>query len=699
MYPHQKLDWSASRLETRLNEAPNDRDARLELGRIYLSRGLYHGGGEQQCAQALAVARRLMQDNQDSARDSADALIVAGTALVGMDRPESAQKYLDEALKMDATRPDLHMALGAMYRAQGDRQTALRHLDLAVRGSPESWEVHLLLGRTLSEQARRGGSRAEGRAEGRAESRMIERSQYHLVQALKIGPPPELLHPLMRDLGLLCLQTGRYVEAEKLFVRIRENPKYALVARKYLGQVAFGLGKYKNAIQHFRHYLEERSDDAHTLAQVAMCYLQLEERERAREAAERALLLEPGLVAARHILGCTFLESQQIQEAMRIFRETLQEHPEDMLSYVELTRMRRQIGDAGWLQKALHAEVSSHDRLPFGGGEAAPRNFTRRRIGVLLKELRAGGPSAIQSVLSSVELSDDEGLRFALWEAASSMAAEHVGQSVAARMKEPGKHFSVGLARSALSAADFIPEPALTMGLSLSPDDVKRAAVERRGNGTDVAQHRRMIDAENELARAWQAILLLSVASRRSRSGRALLQSWAGATGGDPDLHAAVQVGLAILGEPEATRALLKRAQERGATVIVERLLAQVTPPAARAEPRPISGKNADKDVHCSVCGRTTGGDCTHLMSGTSAVLCNVCVSELQSSRRPPAAPDGATCDLCGRTHFEARALYRQGGDRQGGGVRRVVDVCTECVDLSSGLLERDEVDRFLREW
>lgn len=674
VYPHQKLDWSASRLEARLAEAPDDKAARLELARLYLSRGLYHGGGELQCSTALHAARRLLQDDPESV----DALIIAGTALIGMDRTETAQKYLDEALKLDASRPDLHMALGAMYRAQGDRSTALRHLELAVRGSPNSWEVHLLLGRTLSEHARRTG-----------ESRLSERAQYHLVQALKIGPPPELLHPLMRDLGLLCLQTGRYAEAEKLFVRLRENPKFSVITRKYLGQVACGLGKYKNGVQHFRHYLDEHPDDAGALSAVGQAYLQLGEIEKARESCEKALLLDSHLLSARHTLGCTFLEEKLPQDALRIFKDTLQEHPEDMTSYIELARTRRGMGDIGWLQKALHAEVASHDCLPFGGSPNSPRTFTRRRIGVLLDELRAVGPTIIPTVLAAVDLSDDEGLRFSLWEAACNMAQGHVADQVAARLKESGRTFSVGLARNAMAAAAAIPEPALTAGLSVTVEDVQRAAVERRGNASDLNAHRRILDAEREHARAYQAVLLLSIASRKSRSARQLLQNWS--TQADPELNVAVQVGQAMLGDADASRALSKRAQERGASAIVERLLSQVSPPVVRADPKPISD---GRDVHCSVCGRTTGGDCTHLMAGTRSVLCNVCVGKILAERRNLTAPDAATCDLCGRSHFEARGLYRYGG-----GARPRVDVCSECLDLSSGLLERDDVERFLANW
>ncbi|MEN9785176.1 MAG: hypothetical protein RLZZ299_440 [Pseudomonadota bacterium] len=668
MYPHQKLDWSAARLEARLAEVPDDVDARLELARIHLSRGLYHSAGDAACSQALQHARRILQDSATHA----EALVIAGAALVGMDRPETSQRYLDEALRVDPDRADLHLAMGAMYRGLGDRHVALRHLEIACRLSPDSWEVHLLLGRTLTERARQVGGR-----------RLVERSQYHLVRALKLDPSPDMLAPLMRDLGINCLQTGRYAEAEKLFVRLREHPRYAAQARKHLGHVAFALGKFKNAISHYRHYLEAHGDDVNALTQVGMAYLQMDELDRAREFCNQALLLAPDHLPARHALGCTLLEEGQVTEALKLFKETLEDHPEDTASYVELVRTRRRAGDSQWLQRALAAEVGAFDRLPLTGGENAPRTFTRRRIAVLLDELRAIGPSSVPGVLESVDATDDEGLRFTLFDAACTMAANHVADEVGVRLREPGAHYGGALARAALASASFIPEPTLTAGLNVTMEDIQRMAVERRGNASDLAAHRRNVEHERDVARAYQALLLLAIATRRSRSARQLLDGWNDA---DPELLVAVQAARVISGDEDAAKALLRRGQERGAAPLVERFLAMVTPPGGRGEPRAVTGGGAD--VHCSSCGRT-GKECTHLMAGTRGVICDVCVGDIARNRRNIVAPDDAVCSLCGRTHFESRAVYRHQG----------VDVCADCLDLSMGLLEREEIDRFLASW
>ena len=76
-------------------------------------------------------------------------------------------------------------------------------------------------------------------------------------------------------------------------------------------------------------------------------------------------------------------------------------------------------------------------------------------------------------------------------------------------------------------------------------------------------------------------------------------------------------------------------------------------------------------------------------MVGTNAAVCNHCMIEVGQHRQSLAADEHANCSLCGRTHFEARGMYSYNG----------VSICSECVDLSLGQLEREEVDRFLTAW
>ena len=76
-------------------------------------------------------------------------------------------------------------------------------------------------------------------------------------------------------------------------------------------------------------------------------------------------------------------------------------------------------------------------------------------------------------------------------------------------------------------------------------------------------------------------------------------------------------------------------------------------------------------------------------MSGSDAVVCDRCVIQIGQHRKSLQADERSNCTLCSRTHFEARGVYSYNG----------IDICSECLDLSLGQLEREEVDRFLAAW
>lgn len=666
MFPHQKLDWNLGRLESEVREKPDDPAVRLAYGRALLSKGLFHGGGEQACAQALRQAQRVLKD--DSA--NGEALVLAGSALVGMNRPERARPFLDEAIRQVPDRSDLHLALGAMCRTEGDRARSIAHFETACRLEPEAWEAHFYLGRALAEQARLA----------QHARLLVERAQFHLVRALRAGPAPDLKASALKDLGVTCLATGRYAEAERIFQRLREHPRYRQRARYHLGKVAYSLGKYKNAIHHLRTYLDDAPPDTGAWTTMAQAFLQLGELQRARETCNQALLLDPDYVEARYTLGCTVLEEGDPTEAARIFRLNLRDHPDHVPSYLEIARIRRKADDVRWLTRALNAEVGDFDRLPPFQGDQDPRYHTRQRISVLLDELKAMGPSSVGVVLGAVGRTRSEAVRFQLWEAATALAASQGADEVALKLRDPGRTFSKGLGRQAHATAHLLPEPVLTRGLAVGDEDLKREAVDRYGPAPDVASHRLNVERARQEARTYQALLLLAIARRQSRAGRSLLSRWAETA--DPEMATVARIGLSLYGDPDAIGAIRQVARARGVSLQVDPLLEALAPPRQAGAPRPLDPSDS---AHCTACGRTAR-EARHLMAGSHAVLCDPCMLHVGRHRESLPAREGARCALCGRSDVEARGLYHYAG----------VDVCRSCVDLSLRLLEREEVDAYL---
>ena len=667
VFPHAKLDWTISKLEEKVQAEPDDLDARLELSRCILSRGWFHGGGEADCNEALGLARRVLQDDPTAVT----ALVVAGSALVGMERPDAAEKYLTQAFAAEENRADLRMAIGELESLRNNLGQAVRNFETACRMASDSWETHLLLGRALL-----------ALTISNPQARLLERASYHFVRAMRLDPSPDQHPQILRDMGICCMRTGRTKEAQRFFIRLRENPDHAAEAKFHLGVVAYETGKYNNAIQHFRQYLRECPDDTNVLARMALAWFQMGEFSRAREACNKALLIDPEHLQARYALGCTLLEEGDPMEATKVFRETLADHPEHMPTYIEMVRTRRHTQDPSWLVKALESEVGTFDRLP-PGGQIDARAVTRERIGTVLDEIRDVGPSMLPNVLASIDRTQDEGLRFQLWESACTMVLGAVADAASSRLREPSKHYGPGLGLEALSAAAVLPEPVLTSGLKLEESDIKKAAVDRHKVADDVSVHRENITTERRRARAYQALLLLAIGVRRSTAGKGVLVRWADQA--DQDLATAAWAGLAMYGEPVATAKLATHAANQGASAPMDRMLRYVVPPTTNAKPRIVA---KDDTVRCSTCGRTAS-EVSYLMTGSHAVVCDRCVIKIGQHRHSLEAPEHAACMLCSRTAFEARAVYSYNG----------VETCSECLDLSLGQLEREEVDRFLAAW
>jgi len=677
MFPHDKLDWHLSRLEKRLEDAPDDAGTRLEFATASLSKAWFHDGGEVWFNKALTQARRVLQQDPSGP----GALVVAGASLVGLGRTEPATRYLDDAIRIANDRADVHLAVGAMHEHDGNRHQAVREYEFACRLAPEDWEPNYLLGKLLWMRAQDLGG----------PMRLIERSQYHTVRALQLAPSSASTTSLVYHLGITCMHTGRFPDAHKLFTKLLEEDDYRVRAQYYLGLAAYQLGKYKNAVLFLRQHIKKVPDNPRVHARLGMCYLQLGEISKAREACNRALAVDPSDLQARWTLGCALLEEGNELDAVRTFKGILADAPDHTQAFNELVRIRTANRDTNWLKQALRTEVGAHDRHPLtatrdnpdmvGKTTIHPRRITRERIETLLLAMRAGEVNAVPTILESMNLTTDEGLRFNLWEASLDHVAALRAKEAHHRLHLAGRNFSMNAGREVLALASALSEPMITQGLDLAEEDLSRAAVDRHGPAKDVRDHRIAIDKERREARAWQAMLLLALGSKQSRTARNLLVRWASEA--DDDLAFAARSGLAMLGDDEAIDALQKRARARGAANLVDAMLTQINPPRERYRPRPITG---DSELHCSTCGRR-GSEVGHILKGGSGAICDRCMTDTARDRRSLKSDDpGLHCALCDKNELEARSVYAYRG----------VAVCNECLDNSLGLLEREEIERYL---
>ena len=413
---------------------------------------------------------------------------------------------------------------------------------------------------------------------------------------------------------------------------------------------------------------------------MALAWYQLEDYQRSREACHQAMLVEPFNLMARHVLGCSLLEEGDPNEALRIFRETLKEKPDHMPSYIEIVRTRRIAGDFHWMHQALKVEVSNYDRQPLGG-ELDSRQMTLDRINVILEQFHETGPTSAAAILRSIDYTQDESLRFLLWETACDMVENHFSTDTSNALSSSGHNYSIDLGEAAACLGSAIPEPILTSGLNITEQDLQRAATERYPPAHDVLQHRQNLDKERNIARAYQALLLLAIAVKEEDTGRNLLNEWV--ANADTEMAYAARMGLAIQGDETATKELKKEARSRDKLDALKKLTATIKPLNEEMPRRLVK----DENLRCKTCGRSSD-KVSHMLTGGSVIICCDCVSDLWKNRNELIAPDNTICQVCYNTLFEAEGMF----------LFREVKICSECVQFSLGMQEREAVETYFSE-
>ena len=217
LFPHQKLDWTLQRLERQLEETPGDAEAQLRYAMSQWIRARFGTGAEDDFSRALAVAREVLQQRPGDAA----ALIISALCLVGLQRLDAAKRHLDQAQALDADRPELHYAWGLWHQASSEAgdggpkamSAAVEALEEACRLAPDAWEAHAQLATALWVRVQRSGPvRQVG-------DRSVQRSMYHAVGALELGPPPAEVPALLLHVGMTCLHSGRFEDANRVLSR------------------------------------------------------------------------------------------------------------------------------------------------------------------------------------------------------------------------------------------------------------------------------------------------------------------------------------------------------------------------------------------------------------------------------------------------------------------------------------------------
>jgi tetratricopeptide (TPR) repeat protein len=263
---------------------------------------------------------------------SPSAPLMNNIGVIQMRRPVTPQTgrasfYFNQALKLDQDDPDYYFNVGYAYWAEKDAPSAIFWLRETVRRNPADGEAHAVLAAALQAT----GSAAEASRERELATQLsstyaewakrptgsepIPRGLERIKPSLDVSPLRRIdnaitvsgqreqkeLATFHLDRGQRFFEQGNNSEAATELSRAIYLAPYEARAHLLLGRIYLRTGQMPAAIDAFKIALWSQESAEGRIA-LADAYLQIKDEASARQALERALVLDPGSTEAKEML-------------------------------------------------------------------------------------------------------------------------------------------------------------------------------------------------------------------------------------------------------------------------------------------------------------------------------------------------------------------------------------------------------------
>lgn len=402
-----KLAFAVAECKSILEDDPENLDARLALGRIYLQAGEGEAAEKELRAVAaarpeselvvdLALARLYAADFEAIAPGDAEQSLAAigaiaglsdadrarltalhGQALLGQDKAADAARLFDMALAEQPADPYALLGQAMIALREGDTDRAREVLAQATGASPEfapAWSLGGDIERGL------GNLDAAEAAYGRAIDLRFKNSHDLFGRALTRIARGD--HPGAREdagrlarippgqsrgrfiLGLLAYEDRDFgAAAEHLGAALGADDGY-LPAVLYAGLTAAELGQNEQALELLRRYVAVQPNQVPVLIELAVVSVRLKDLGAARDLVARVLALEPDNARALELLGAIELAAGNPPEAEMAFAKVARQSPESGRLLVKLGLSLAGQGKQAEAREVLDKALDLQSRAP-----------------------------------------------------------------------------------------------------------------------------------------------------------------------------------------------------------------------------------------------------------------------------------------------------------------------------------------------
>jgi tetratricopeptide (TPR) repeat protein len=285
------------------------------------------------------------------------------------------------ALKADPGATFIAEELSDLYIQSGRLREAVLEAEDALKQNPDDLNSRRLLARIYTRLI--GDSQAN-----RVDESMVKKAieQYEKITQ---GDPKDLESWLM--LGRLDKIAQKSTEAITAYKKALELDAESEDAMTGLAMVYTDLGDTKAASELLRK-VADKNPNPRSLTNLASVYEQLKDYSLAAEMLRRALEQQPGNSDLKHALAQDMLLSDQTDDALKIFRELVEEDPKDVQSWLRISQIHRQKKD---FAKARQAAEKAK--------ELEPNNLEILYNDVILLEAEGKNPEALKTLKSVLD--------------------------------------------------------------------------------------------------------------------------------------------------------------------------------------------------------------------------------------------------------------------------------------------------------
>ena len=318
--------------------------AKADLGRLYNMSGQFS---------------KTVELLQASAASNPGALIVLGTAQLGLGKPDEAVKSFEAAGRLDPSSAGVPIALGIAYREKGAYPQSLQALDEAVKRDPKSSTAYYQRAETLlktgdSARAITDLQTAAQLSPSPAGSRRrlgqvylgLGRTSEAIAMGQGLVAQPNASFESWGFLGDAYQAAGQLAQSERTFVEAAGKFPKLPIAHWRLGTIYGFQRKYALAIGAFNRGLAIAPEDPSLLRGLAFAQNQSGNHKAAILTAEKLVKLQPGDAEAAFLLGTLYQDQGRAEDAKRVYRDVIRLKPDHALGHNNLAAMLTESGQA-----------------------------------------------------------------------------------------------------------------------------------------------------------------------------------------------------------------------------------------------------------------------------------------------------------------------------------------------------------------